>query len=433
MLFLFVLLCSANSINLIFQVGDWGNRLSAVDAGSEANSLREVRHFLEEGLTKYYGLGNINYPGMYPDDGMTPSYLASPYSDSSEIDYVRRYVLTNEGVYTHYPPGPEYLLYAAAKVLGLEPVSRLRLLPITLGWASMLFLGLTIRHRFGEIVGWLVMGALAATPTVNNAFVGLHSQGYAFALLLLEIAMCVRGGAGSILFAVLGFCQGWLSFDYAFLVCLAPLVIEGAMPRIDSEYQCRWPLAWRRGILAGAGFACAHVLHFAEVWAYWGSFSSAFNDIVTAARYRAGTGSSGGVMGHIVAADQLLNNYYVGAHPFSSDAFRVAADRDPTWLSFRFLGLSLGPWWAAITATLAVRQFLFHNENAKSLADDWLRVSFVGFVASSAWFMVMVNHGMMNQPYLYRHLFLVFFVCVLFGAVRVHRHRFTEPALQPAE
>jgi len=43
--------------------------------------------------------------------------------------------------------------------------------------------------------------------------------------------------------------------------------------------------------------------------------------------------------------------------------------------------LSLGPWWAAITATLAVRQFLFHNENAKSLADDWLRVSFVGFVA----------------------------------------------------
>src|ERR1700691_1126512 len=114
MLVLFLLLCSAGSLTSIMLVREWGNRLSQVDAGSEANTLREVRHFLEDGLGKYYGLGNINYPGMYPDDGITESSLDGPFSNVAESHYVRNHVLTPDGVYTHYPPGPEYLTYAAA-------------------------------------------------------------------------------------------------------------------------------------------------------------------------------------------------------------------------------------------------------------------------------------------------------------------------------
>src|ERR1700722_15995039 len=163
---LFLLLCSVGSIVSVYQVSDWGNKLSEVDPGSEANVLREVRNFLEGGLTKYYGLGNMTYPGMYPSDGITPLSMAQ-VEDEVETGYVREHVLTPAGVYTHYPPGPEYLAYAAARLLGPEPVSHLRLLPIAIGCAAMISLGISVRRRFGPAVGWIVMIACALTPTVN--------------------------------------------------------------------------------------------------------------------------------------------------------------------------------------------------------------------------------------------------------------------------
>jgi hypothetical protein len=424
---LFVLLCSAGSLVSIYQVSDWGNKLSEVDPGSEANLLREVRNFLEGGLTKYYGLGKLTYPGMYPNDGMTPLSMAQ-VEDRVELGYVREHVLTADGVYTHYPPGPEYLAYAAATLLGPEPVSHLRLLPIAIGCAATIFLGISVRRRFGPTVGWLVMVACALTPTVYNGFVGLHSQGYAFAMLLVEISLAIGLGVASIPFAILGFIQGWLSFDYVFLVCLAPLAIEAAMPRIETEYRSRWPLAWRRAMLAGVGFTFAHIVHFTQVWAYWGDFHVALNDFVASARYRAGGTMSDGIFSHIKIADQLLNNYYLGVHPFSPYVFHLSDDWSFQWLTFRFLGLSLGPWWLMITTALALRQFLSRTKSVASLADNWLRVSLLGILTSSSWFIVMVNHGAAHQFFLYRHLFFAFFIALLFGAVTFCRCQ-TEPAV----
>jgi hypothetical protein len=429
-LVLFLLLCSAGSLNSILSVRDWGNRLSRVDADSEANTLREVRHFLEDGPGKYYGLGNINYPGMYPDDGITEASLDGPYGNAAETRYVRNHVLTPEGVYTHYPPGPEYLTYAAAKLLGPEPVSRLRLLSIAVGWAAMIFLGLAVRRRFGPMAGWLVMAALAVTPAVTDVYVGLHYEGYALALMLCELGIAIGLGTASIPFAVLGFLQGWLSFDYVFLICLAPLLIETVMPRIDAGYQSRWRLGWRRTALTAAGFCFAHILHFAQVWAFWGSFSAAFNDILGAASYRAGAAE--GILGHMRSAVQLLNNYYVGEHPLSPYVFPVADEWSPAWVTFRFLGLALGPWWIIVTMVLAFRQFRSGTDAARTLADDWLRISLPAILVSSSWFMVMVNHGLFHQPIIYRHLCLGFFVCILFGAVKVSRRLTEVPVLQPA-
>ena len=200
----FLALCASGPIICAWLVAGWGDRLSYVDQYSEANVLREVRHFLEDGLARHYGLGTVYYPGMYPEDGFAVEKNVSMYGVSSE------------GVYTHYPPGPEYLAYAAARVFGPTPVSHLRLVPITIGWVAMTCLGLSVRRRFGTAVGWLVMGACAVTPTVWDGFVGLHAQGYAGALLMIELALAIGRGAGLWPFALLGFLQGWLTFDYFF-------------------------------------------------------------------------------------------------------------------------------------------------------------------------------------------------------------------------
>ena len=40
-------------------------------------------------------------------------------------------------------------------------------------------------------------------------------------------------------------------------------------------------------------------------------------------------------------------------------------------------------------------------------------------IATSLWFVVMVNHGAMHRHFLWRHLFLMFLFMVLFVACRI--------------
>lgn len=404
---LFVLLCSSGALFSIWQVRDWGNRLADVDSYSEADALREVRHFLEDGVLQHYGLGTVYYPGMYPTEGF-----------AHEPD-VSHFGVSPEGVYTHYPPGPEYLLYAAAKLFGLEPVSRLRLLPITVGRAATLFFGFAVRQRFGAAVGWIAMAACMITPTFTDGFVGLHCQGYAFALLLLEIGCAIGTGGTLAAFVPLGFLQGWLTFDYVFLVTVTPLAIELAMPQLDPSYQRRWRLAFIRSILAGGGFAAAQLLHFLEVCAYLGSFAAALRDLASAASYRAGAETVHSPLNYM--SDVMVNLwlYYYGLHPFSIALAPPAPNEIPNWSMFRFLGLSLGPWWLLITTGLLVWERLSPERDIERLRRGWHAVCLSGMLTTSLWLVVMVNHGVVHRHFLYRHLFLMFFFMVMFSACRI--------------
>jgi hypothetical protein len=406
---LFVLVCSAGALFSIAQVRGLGNDLSNVDRYSEANALREVHNFFEQGLTRYDGLGDVQYPGLYPADGF-----------ARDPEDAKNY-LTPEGVYTHYPPGPEYLLYGAAKLMGLEPVSRLRLLPISIGLAATLFLGFSVRRRFGEGPAWLVMGACAVTPSVTDGFIGLHYQGYAAALVMIEIAICIGKTASLMPFVILGFFQGWLSFDYVFLVTLVPVALEVAMPRIDPGYRPRWRLAVTRAVLAGAGFGAAHGLHFLQVWGYWGSFGQALRDFGGAAAHRSGSGMIGGPIDYLGFALGNLKAYFYGLHPLNMALDLPDPGTPENWSMFRFLGMSLGPWWLLITLGMVVWAELHPKAAGRSTRMDWYVVCLSGMVPSSAWFMVMINHGDRHRHFLYRHLFFTFFVVTLFGAVTICR------------
>jgi hypothetical protein len=410
MIALFVLLCSLGALCSIARVQNWGNELSIVDSYSEANALREVRNFREQGLTQDYGLGRVYYPGMYPEDG-----FAGDPDDA-------QYSVAPDGVYTHYPPGPEYLLLAAEKLLGPEPVSRLRLVPISVGCAAMLFLGFSVYRRFGAAVGWLVMGTFALTPSVTDGFVGLHYQGYAAALLMVEIGIAIGTGTLLVPFALLGFLQGWLSFDYVFLVPLVPLALETVMPRIDLGYERRWRLAFARAILAGAGFVAAHGLHFLQVWAYWGSFGQALRDYGGAASYRAGGDLISGRLDFLIYFVGILKLYFLGMHPLNTSLTLPEANLPENWSMFRFLGLSLGPWWLLVTCSMLIWDGIISKPPNRLPRTDWHFVCLIGLITSSAWLLIMINHAGHHRHFLYRHLFFAFFVMVLFGAVRLSRH-----------
>ncbi len=92
---------------------------------------------------------------------------------------------------------------------------------------------------------------------------------------------------------------------------------------------------------------------------------------------------------------------------------------------FRFLGLSLGPWWLLMTAGLMLWERCNPERNIAALRLHWHAVCLTGMAVTSLWFVVMVDHGSIHRHFLYRHLFLLFFLMILFTASRIRAEAFT--------
>ncbi|WP_294536005.1 hypothetical protein [uncultured Rhodoblastus sp.] len=398
----FILLCCVGALYDVWKIRDWGDKLSPVDAYSEANALREVDGFRAQGFWRDAGLGNVLFGPRYPDEGF-------PTTTGEELEHT----LTPSGVYTHYPPGPEYLLYLAEAVLGPEPVSRLRLLPIALGAAATTFFGLSVRRRFGAVAGWLVMLVSLTVVPFSDAYTSIHEFGYALALLLVEIGVAIGRNRLRWPFLLLGFLQGWLSFDQIFLVVLTPLAVELSLPVITPGYDPRWRLAMERCFVAGLGFTFAHLLHFVEVWAYFGSLSAAIADFKDSARWRAAneTDMVNGWSGTVIAN---LGHYFFSRQPFALHLEYY------TLHSFRFLRLTLGPAWLLVAlGFLAVAVSRIRSGLAAfNLLGRWVLMGLIGVVASSGWYVAMPAHAHHHINLMYRHTILCFELWAIFLAVQ---------------
>jgi hypothetical protein len=401
----FILLCSVPTMRAGWTMRHWGDALSPVDPYSEANALREVDGFRAEGLFHNAGLGNVLFGDRYPDAGFT----SSPEDRAASV--------APDGTYTHYPPGPEYLLYAAESVFGPHPVSRLRLLPLLLCWGPAIFLGFSVRRRFGAAVGWLVMLACVSVTPFSDANSSIHFLGYALALLLVETGIAIGRNASIFPFLALGFLQGWLSFDYVFLVVFAPLGVALALPAIERAEPLRLRLAVLRCTLAGAGFVLAHCLHLLQVAAYYGSVHQAIADLHHSAQYRSGASQSGGITAYFAKSLILVLYYVVSPTPVSFPFWHSAAEFPKAAHAFRFLGLTLGAWFPIVTASLWIIGKTSVPD--RQLVRRWCRVSLIGLAVSSLWWFAMQSHATIHAHLVYRHVFFCFFLCVLFLAVLI--------------
>ena len=126
-----------------------------------------------------------------------------------------------------------------------------------------------------------------------------------------------------------------------------------------------------------------------------------------------------GPFGYLTQVLVNLRLYYCGLHPFSIALSPPDPNDIPDWSMFRFLGLSLGPWWLLITAGLLVWERCNPERNVAALRLHWHAVCLTGMVTTSLWFVVMVNHAAIHRHFLYRHLFLMFFFMVLFVVCRI--------------
>ena len=254
------------------------------DGYSEANTIRGGTGFINNGVTSMSGLPDTCYGGLLGNRG--------------RVGFVRKKRNNPEAscagsAYIHYPPGPEYMAWLGMSVVGTENYRLLRILPITLSVIVGYFFLTTMFTLVGGGLRGLIFGLfLILPPMYSNYFHGLHHQQYAF--LMFQVQMCLTIlymtnprykkwwviGA----FALLGFCQGFMTFDFAFL---ATLFVIPFYLFFKDDHQVPFLTVVKVGLASGLTFTLAHALHFLQVINYLGSYEQAVHDFTSSANHRA--------------------------------------------------------------------------------------------------------------------------------------------------
>ncbi len=261
----------------VFEIYHIRNGLSpTADPYSEANVIRAAEHYAKYGFLVDAGLAHIVYGDRFRNSGWTQDLYRFPLPS---------------GVYTRYPPLPEIIAGMLEKIVGYR-VWVWRLVPVLLGLAATVYAFAALRRVLDSLAASGMIILLSIVPMVTSHMHGLHFEGYGHAAFLCELAMLVRilflderpsRGAYMALFG-LGFLQGWLSFEYVFVVSAAVVPLALVARAHGARVELRTVLLLLA--VSGGGFVAAHLLHFLQVATFYGSISAALQDFSGRAAYR---------------------------------------------------------------------------------------------------------------------------------------------------
>lgn len=386
LLVLAVLAPPAQQVRYAFALGE---ALSPIaDPFAEADTIRSAEAYAAEGLASQAGLPQVTFGRRFPGEGTQPGPDAS-------------------AIYLHYPPLPNWIAGLVVRAVGGVRVPLMRLAPIAVGFACLGALATALARAEGRLRAAAILGALEVAPLFSNMMHGLHHEGYALALLLAELGVLVRAFAppregvppprGTLAWlAAIGFLEGWLSFDFCFLVAFAALPIWLLSPDPLA------PPARRRAALCvlvpGAAFTAAHALHFLQVAIHLGGLGAALDDYLRIAVRRA-AGTLDGRPVPPPALLSLLRRYVFELLP-----------------SPRFLGTAgSGVAAVAVLALLAgnIRVRLGGDGLAFRAPRRRLLAAAAAFAIASLWLAVMRQHAAVHAHYVPRHWVLFYFVVVL--------------------
>lgn len=364
------------------------------DGYSEANTIRGGTSFIEHGITHYSGLPDTCYGNLLPDRGRLGMTL-------------KKHGETCSGAYTHYPPGPEYFAWFAMLIFGKENWRLLRLLPITFSILAGIFLINTFFSLVGGGMKGLILGLLLLLPPMySNYFHGLHHQQYAFTMFQAQICLCVlyftqerfRKFWVLACFSLLGFVQGWMTFDFAFLATLfaIPLFIL-----FRHEKKVGWGSLLTVGFASGIPYTLSHVLHFFQVVSYTGSIDAAILDFTSAAAHRASNAAEGGI-----AANPKYDPKLIGPFTVAKDfLYRVAGRGKYLAINLiNFIWIIIGLKFVRTIEFKKGWKFEFNISGADILALA------AAVVVSSLWSLVMKQHAHIHG-FIARHYYYAYLMC----------------------
>lgn len=395
--FVFIVFAILVAKEIIF-INTFRDKVSPIaDGFSEANAIRGALFFMDKGIGYFQGLPDIGYSDFLSGKGVR-GYPNFGYKEEA---------------YTHYPPGPEYLIWLGFKVLGRGNFNHLRYLPITFSILVGIFFINTIFSAVGGGTKGLILSlGLILPPMYSNYMHGLHYQQYAFLLLQLQICVAIRFVNQSQLwhsfaFLILGFLQGWLSFDYAFLASLffIPFVILFNRSLGDFVRVC---------FMSGIGFSISHLIHFQQVVSYFGSFDRAINEFIHSAAHRSFNAGTAKDPSNPKFSD-------IGLFTVAKDFLYRVAGRGKylaiNLINFIWIILSL-----RFIKTIETKKYRFHFDVATR---DILALA-SAVIISSMWSIVMRQHAHIHG-FIARHYYFCYFFCCLILVMRTSVLKKNEP------
>jgi hypothetical protein len=298
-------------------------------------------------------------------------------------------------IYTHYPQGPDAIVGAFLAVFPLDQLWRLRLLPLFLTFAAQLWLLWELRYRMGIVLAGVAIAVIATAGAIRLFSHGLHQQGYVAVLLLMQLAFVLRSlrlanasqPAIAITMVVFGFLQGWLSFDFFFLVVL------GAVPFLMHTRSLNRRTAAVFVLSPLVGFGAAQAVHFLQVAIHYGSLGQAATDLLGSALGRS-AGPYDDFTGAIPSAGALVLDYLM----------RFVLQPNV------FFG------WAMPLAIVALLLTLvWHDLRSTGLRAEALHAFITLIVAaliSSLWVLIMRQHAVVHTHFVPRHYLLLLIVAL---------------------
>lgn len=359
----------------------------AADAPSEFDALTSAMHYYKEGFLANAGL---------PDRG-TPLHEA--YDDPEDVPAMKL-------IYTHYPPGPNWLVGVAMKVFGPKQVPLYRSFPIVFSIGGLLLAYGLLRSAVGCVLASAAMVTIIQVPMTTRMMHGLFFHPYALTLAIVQMAflfnrvMVASRLTPKALFFIglMSFFQGWLSFDWAFVAMFYPLAVIPCW--IDAAKR---RLMFKALIFSVGGFGFAHFLHFLQVWMVSPHFEHAFNDLFGAAIFRfKGEGAKTIPDG---ASRFLLQKYLFELIPSADQATRFS------WiLPAAGVGIAL-----VVALFASIRGGL--SGALRYIVPSVLSIT-AAFALSMAWIFVMKNHSMEQGHWMFlpRHFIIVVMSSLLVAA-----------------
>lgn len=359
------------------------------DGFSEANTIRGGVFFHQEGLTKYKGLPNILYGDLLPSKGSAGYQVQG---------------IDKNQAYTHYPPGPEYMAWLGFSLFGIGNFNALRFLPILLSvFVGVLFIKQNFQLVGGGIKGLIFGLMLILPPMYSNYMHGLHHQQYAFLMLQLQMSLAIlyfTTNSNRLLlvlgFAVLGFFQGWMTFDYAFL---ATLFVIPFYFYFNAPFRSLVLI----GLASGFSYTLAHILHFFQVVSYYGDTQRAINDFIGSAAHRAHNAAN--------EIDKPLEKYdanKIGTFTVAKDFLWRVAGRG------KYLAINLINFiWVIIGLKFIKRVTLKKGYSFEfNISGKDLMALLFAVIISCLWSIVMKQHAHIHG-FIARHYFLCYYFCCL--------------------
>jgi hypothetical protein len=378
------------------------------DGYSEANTIRGGTGFIKNGVTSMSGLPDTCYGDLLGDRGRV-GFMRKKKNNPTASCAGRAYI--------HYPPGPEYMAWLGMSVVGTESYKLLRLLPIALSVIVGYFFLSTMFSLAGGGTRGLIFGLfLILPPMFTNYLHGLHHQQYAFLMFQIQICLTVLYMTNKDwkrwwvigVFALLGFCQGYMTFDFAFL---ATLFVVPFYIFFKDDHNVSFFTLVKIGLASGLSFTLAHALHFFQVINYLGSYDKAIHDFTSSANHRATNSGDLGNAPHV-----KYNPKEIGLLTVAKDFLWRVSGRG------KYLAINLINLIWVVTSLRFIRKITLRKGTVFSfeIRNSDLLALLASVVVSSLWSIVMKQHAHIHG-FIARHYYFCYLFCGLILVLRTKK------------